>query len=516
MAYIKANNVSGKVSSSFVSLTLNGTTASFSSDPGIPTITSPDKIRITIAPGTAQEEILDISAHSSGSTTATVIRNVEATQNGQNSGAAHSGVDWTHGVNASDILVPGTTAFEDAVRSAADLTDFDPLTTDFDFGTHRGINVAPAMGPTDLPNIGQLAGLGMPYVVSGCVWTADASGSTLLGSMTAGTIVIKGVLLTVAAINNHTFAASRDTYVDFTDNGIGGASVTFNAQVNNHTSPALAGTNVLDTLRNAIIVSSATALTTGVNTINQGAMSSGPESNTIASASATTVAAGSNGAAVNAATLSVASNTLATAGIVRVDTSTGAGAHFATLVKYTGGGGTTTLTGCTVIGNGNPAGTVATGGAVFQMAAFEVCDSLGNRIYPTTPYPGVIGARTTEAVVGTSTLTSALAIPSLSIPFVVPPGVSRRIKSTLILALMKSSGSAGTALNMSSFIDGTQISAQSGSVKVASDGDAFTHVSHGLVSPGTHMMNYYVQQGAAGTLSLGILFVASKAMVELV
>lgn len=100
-AYKRFNGISGKASGALVSFTLNGTTATFSSDPGIPTIASPDLMRVTIAGGTAEEEIVDIIAHTSGATTATVIRNVEPTQNGQNSAAAHTSVDWSHAPTAA-------------------------------------------------------------------------------------------------------------------------------------------------------------------------------------------------------------------------------------------------------------------------------------------------------------------------------------------------------------------------------------------------------------------------------
>lgn len=103
------------------------------------------------------------------------------------------------------------------------------------------------------------------YVASGCVWTADAAGSTRNASMTSGVVYIQGRRLTVAAITARTFTASKDTYVDFSDNGDGTALVTYNEVANNSASSALATNN----LRNAIIVTGATTIATS-GSINQG------------------------------------------------------------------------------------------------------------------------------------------------------------------------------------------------------------------------------------------------------
>lgn len=103
------------------------------------------------------------------------------------------------------------------------------------------------------------------YIASGCVWTADAAGSTRNASMTSGVVYIAGRRLTVAAITAHTFTASKDTYVDFSDNGDGTALVTYNEVTNNTASPALSTNN----LRNAIIVTGATTIATS-GSVNQG------------------------------------------------------------------------------------------------------------------------------------------------------------------------------------------------------------------------------------------------------
>lgn len=106
---------------------------------------------------------------------------------------------------------------------------------------------------------------GYDYFASGCVWTGDAYGSTLLASMTAGVVVINGKPLTVAAINNRAFTASRDTYVDFRDNGDGTAVPVYNAVTNNAASQALTAGDI----RNAIIVTGASNIAAAAS-INQG------------------------------------------------------------------------------------------------------------------------------------------------------------------------------------------------------------------------------------------------------
>jgi hypothetical protein len=513
MAYLKLNNVSGKVSGSLLSIAANGTAATFSADPKIPTIASPNKLRITIAPGTANEEIVDITAHTDGTNTATVIRNVEATANGQNSAAAHSNTDWVHAPTVADFLIPGSSGFEDAVRSALTDDQIDPATAAKDFGGQRGFNVGPGIVPTDLPNIGQLVGNAMPYVISGCVWTADASGTNRNASMTAGTVMIKNVLLTVPAVTARTFTASKDTYVDFTDRGDGVATVTYTEVANNQLSPAFpGGVDVLSAIRCAIIVTGATAITTGTSgsALNQGAAISAATT-----PAATTVAAGSNGARIDAATLTVAANSMAPSGLALVDTSKGTGLHFATLIKYTGGGGTTTLSGITVVA-GDPSGTVATSGVVTSYARWCVADSNGYRIYPTTPSPGLISARYSDANAVTSTLTTALTLASMAVPFVVPPGASREVKSTLFLPYFGSSATAGTTIVTAIYHDATNILGKVDKVSVPSQGFANVVYGSSRLAPGPHVAYVTLTQGAAGTLTDGFLMVMGKLSVELI
>lgn len=104
---------------------------------------------------------------------------------------------------------------------------------------------------------------GYDYVVSGCVWTADAAGSTRVASMTSGVVCIGGNFLTVAAVTSRTFTASKDVYVDVTDNGDGTGLLTYTDNTTNAASPALTG------LRLAIIVVGASNIATAAS-INQG------------------------------------------------------------------------------------------------------------------------------------------------------------------------------------------------------------------------------------------------------
>lgn len=103
------------------------------------------------------------------------------------------------------------------------------------------------------------------YVVSGCVWTADAAGSTRLASMTAGVVVINGNPITVAAVTSRTFTASKDVYVDVLDNGDGTGLLVYTDGTTNAASGALAANSI----RLAIIVVGASSIATEAS-INQG------------------------------------------------------------------------------------------------------------------------------------------------------------------------------------------------------------------------------------------------------
>lgn len=99
----------------------------------------------------------------------------------------------------------------------------------------------------------------------GCVWTADSAGATLNASMSSGFIWLSGVRLSVAGVTSRAFTASRDTYVDLSNNGDGTAAFTYTAVTNNAASPALSA----GALRVAIVVTGASNIAAATS-INQG------------------------------------------------------------------------------------------------------------------------------------------------------------------------------------------------------------------------------------------------------
>lgn len=103
------------------------------------------------------------------------------------------------------------------------------------------------------------------YVASGCVWSGDAYASTRNASMTSGVIYINGRRLTASAVSARSFTASKDTYIDASDNGDGTVLLTYNEVANNAASPALAANNV----RVGIIVTGATNIA-AAGSVNQG------------------------------------------------------------------------------------------------------------------------------------------------------------------------------------------------------------------------------------------------------
>lgn len=105
------------------------------------------------------------------------------------------------------------------------------------------------------------------FIESGCVWSGDSYASTLNATMTDGYVWIGGRRLRVNAVRSRAFTASKDTYVDFSDNGDGTAKVTYTENTNN----AAAGSPTLaqGSLRNAVIVSGASAIAAATS-VNQG------------------------------------------------------------------------------------------------------------------------------------------------------------------------------------------------------------------------------------------------------
>lgn len=103
------------------------------------------------------------------------------------------------------------------------------------------------------------------HVNAGMVWSGDAYASTRNASMTSGVMYIGGRRLTAAAVSARSFTASKDTYIDASDNGDGTALLTYTEVANNAASPALAANNV----RQGIIVTGATNIA-AAGSVNQG------------------------------------------------------------------------------------------------------------------------------------------------------------------------------------------------------------------------------------------------------
>lgn len=139
-----------------------------------------------------------------------------------------------------------------AVTSAAQITD----------GIIGDAEMATAVKPVTLFNENTF-----DHVVSGCIWTADAAGSTRNASMSSGVVMLAGKRLTVAAVVARSCTASKDVYVDFSDNSDGTAIPVYFDNTTNAASPSFATTT--GTMRNAIIVVGATNIATTAS-INQG------------------------------------------------------------------------------------------------------------------------------------------------------------------------------------------------------------------------------------------------------
>lgn len=75
------------------------------------------------------------------------------------------------------------------------------------------------------------------HVASGCIWTDDTG---LNADMSAGVVYINGIRLEVDAVSDHTFTASRDTYIDIGDNG----TLDYNEESNGAAAPAIAASHL--------------------------------------------------------------------------------------------------------------------------------------------------------------------------------------------------------------------------------------------------------------------------------
>lgn len=99
------------------------------------------------------------------------------------------------------------------------------------------------------------------HVIEGCLWTGDNYGVNRNASMSAGIVMINGKIVTVDAVANRTFTASKDTYVDVDEGG----AITYTEVANNAASPALA----TGRLRLGVVVTGASSIAS-VASINQG------------------------------------------------------------------------------------------------------------------------------------------------------------------------------------------------------------------------------------------------------
>jgi hypothetical protein len=191
------------------------------------------------------------------------------------------GVDWltvwslAGAAGASATITVGTVSTLASGSPATVVNAGDDLDGIFDFGIPAGVDGTDGIDGTDgvdgMNGIdATVVGLAANFIESGCVWTADAPGTTRAASMTAGIVWIAGKRLTVAAVTARTFTASKDTYVDFKDAGGGVASVTYTEVANNAASPALAGGGtVADTVRDGVVVTGASSIAAQTS-INQG------------------------------------------------------------------------------------------------------------------------------------------------------------------------------------------------------------------------------------------------------
>jgi hypothetical protein len=436
---------------------------------------------------------------------------------------ATPGTDYLSPSTTGDVTFSGEaatlvgTANVEAIIRANDPSQLAPATANVSLNGFTLTSMAQAIAAASPATIGQTAGNKLPYILSGCVWTADSSGSSLNGSMTAGVVEIKGIQLTVAAITAHAFAASNDTYVDFQDNGDGTAKVTFTAVVNNTQSPVFPSSGtVLNSIRNAVIVTTS-VLTQAVNSIIQGAVTATP---TVANW-AGTVASGSNTNPINTTTLSVT----VTSGAAPVGGGKATVAHASGqtyTIAYTSASATTgtiTLSGVTVL-SGTPANTVSTGDVVTGTGFAGSSDMNGYRIYPASP-SGVIAQFGTLAQY-TTTLTSAVPVPTCSaVPFVVPAGANRQVKLTLQLPTLNSSAVAGSNIKLTLVVGNpssspTVVATIENFIPVASDGVSANVSSIVQLAPGSYYAGVGATQSASGTMTIGTTLLQTQIFVEMV
>lgn len=181
------------------------------------------------------------------------------------------GTKFSAGQNVSiwPIGVQPTTANAEIARVTNVATDTLTITRALEGSLARTVVVGDQIANTITPKVMkdvEGATLGsFDYIISGCVWTPDAVGSTRAASMSGGTIWLNNQFLTVAAVTSRTFTASKDVYVDFSNNGDGTAAITYTDNTTNAASASLGA----GAIRNAIVVVGASSIATAAS-INQG------------------------------------------------------------------------------------------------------------------------------------------------------------------------------------------------------------------------------------------------------
>lgn len=193
-------------------------------------------------------------------------------------------VDFKGHVNSTNLEIDGIApGFTDAGSAVGDIVIIKPTTewadeladildvSHNDDGTFKNDSINDdAMFADSVDPVKRLSEMAFNFIASGCVWSADSAGTNTHGSMTAGVVYIAGKRLTVAAASGHVFSNSKDTYVDFQDNGDGTASVTYTEATNNAASPAIPNSKTEpDNIRNAIIITGASSIADAAH-INQG------------------------------------------------------------------------------------------------------------------------------------------------------------------------------------------------------------------------------------------------------
>lgn len=399
--------------------------------------------------------------------------------------------------------------------SAIPLSSFGAPTANISMNTHKFTSLLDGTTALDSAGWDQLPGAGnqYAYVVSGCVWTADAPGSTLAASMSSGTVMIGGLLYTVAAVTSRTFTASVETYVDINLSG-GATAITYTTVANWGISPALASSGTaLNTIRVAVISSGSSSIAAaGVGTGSTTTV-------TIAGTQpSSTVAAGSNGQTIGSLTsnqLAVASGStfVGAGGLLQIAHSGGT----TYTIKYTGVS-TNNLTGMTAANTFSGVGTVSTGDTVTGYCPIALADNIGNLIYPTTPFPRIIASMMNTNGDTTTLASTIFPLPRLITPFVIPPGPSRLVKLTIQFAFLSSSAVAGTNISVGMCPDNltTYFVSAISKVPVASDGGInqfFAGV--GRLAAGTYYGQANLNQGAAGTLSYGSVGGPNQLTVQL-